>query len=86
VHQCLAPLVNDCIEIPRELYTSQYTDDLCIDNMFVDSLVFFTAVSKEIKFSKFLTVRTLRNKILIFKRMINFQKVKRNHFKLKHKT
>jgi len=83
VHQCLAPLVN---EIPRELFASQYTDDLCIDNMFVDSLVFFTAVSKEIKFSKFLTVRTLRNKILIFKRMINFQKVKMNHFKLKHNT
>ena len=48
--QIPAPIVNDVIEIPRELIASQYNVDLCIDTMFVNSLAFLTTVSKAIKF------------------------------------
>jgi len=50
VHQSPAPIVNDVIEIPRELIASQYNVNLCIDTMFVNSLSFLTTVSKAIKF------------------------------------
>jgi len=50
VHQSPAPVVNDVIEIPRELIPSQYNVDLFIDTMFVNSLEFFTRVSKPMKF------------------------------------
>jgi len=48
--QIPAPIVNDVIEIPRELIASQYNVDLCIDTMFVNSLAFLTTVSIAIKF------------------------------------
>jgi len=47
VCQSPAPVVNDVIEIPRELIASQYNVDLFIDTMFVNSPAFLSTVSKQ---------------------------------------
>jgi len=49
VCQSPAPIVNEVIEIPRELIASQYNVDLCIDSMFENSLELLNTVSKAIK-------------------------------------
>ena len=41
-HQSTAPVVNEFIEIPREVIASQYNIDLCIDTMFLNVLALLT--------------------------------------------
>jgi hypothetical protein len=42
------PVVNDVVEIPRELIEAQHGVDLCFDIMFVNGLPFLTTISKRI--------------------------------------
>jgi hypothetical protein len=44
------PVVQDCINIPRELITSQYAITLCLDGMKVNGLTFLTMISKNIMY------------------------------------
>ena len=44
------PVVNDIIEIPKELIAAQQHVDLCIDTIFINSMPFLATVSKNIKY------------------------------------
>ena len=44
------PVVEDRIEIPRELITSQYSVTLCLDGMKVNDLTFLTTISKNLMY------------------------------------
>ena len=45
-----AQVVNDNIEVPRELIASQYAIILCVDIMYVNGLTFLTTISKNLKY------------------------------------
>jgi len=61
VPQSPAPIVNDVIEITRELILSQRHYDLCIDNMLMNSLAFLTTVSKDQSSSVLATIFQVEN-------------------------
>ena len=44
------PVVNDIVEIPKELVAAQHDVDLCIDTLFVNEMPFLTSISKNIKY------------------------------------
>ena len=43
-------VVNDTIDIPKELITKNYYIDLCIDIIYVNGLAFLSSIDKQIKF------------------------------------
>ena len=45
-----APVVNDYVEIPKELIATQREVTLCMDSMKVNGIVFLTAVSKNLQY------------------------------------
>ena len=44
------PIVNDVVDIPRELLTSQQNVELCIDTMFINSVPFLATISKHLMY------------------------------------
>jgi hypothetical protein len=44
------PVIEDRIEIPRELITAQYSVTLCIDGMKVNDISFLTTISKNLMY------------------------------------
>jgi hypothetical protein len=44
------PVIEDCIEIPRELITAQYSVTLCLDDMKVNDISFLTTISKNLMY------------------------------------
>ena len=49
-HRTPVPVIEDHIEIPRELVTTQYSITLCLDGMKVNDLSFLTSISKNIMY------------------------------------
>lgn len=45
-----AKLIDDSIEIPKELYMQNQFVDLCVDVMYVNSVLFLTSIDKTIRF------------------------------------
>ena len=43
-------VVNDTIDIPKELITKNYYIDLCIDIIYVNGLAFLSSIDKQIKY------------------------------------
>ncbi len=56
-----APVVNDCIEVPKSLWMKHQGVELCADLMFVQGVIFLVTVSKHIKF---VTVRCIPSKTI----------------------
>jgi hypothetical protein len=44
------PVIEDHIEIPRELITAQYSVTLCLDGMKVNDISFLTTISKNLMY------------------------------------
>jgi hypothetical protein len=44
------PIIEDCIEIPRELITTQYSVTLCLNGMKVNDISFLTTISKNLMY------------------------------------
>jgi hypothetical protein len=49
-HHAPIPVIEDCIEIPRELITTQYSVTLCLDGMKVNNISFLTMISKNLMY------------------------------------
>jgi hypothetical protein len=49
-HRAPIPVIEDCIEIPRELITAQYSVTLCLDGMKVNDFSFLTTISKNLMY------------------------------------
>ena len=43
-------VVNDTIDIPKELITKNYYIDICIDIIYVNGLAFLSSIDKQIKY------------------------------------
>jgi hypothetical protein len=46
-HRPPIPIIEDRIEVPRELITTQYSVTLCLDGMKVNDISFLTTISKK---------------------------------------
>jgi hypothetical protein len=44
------PVIEDCIKIPRELITTQYSVTLCLNDMKVNHITFLTTISKNLMY------------------------------------
>ena len=49
-HRAPVTVINDCIKIPRELITTQYSITLCLDGIKVNDTSFLTTISKNIMY------------------------------------
>jgi hypothetical protein len=54
------PVINDIIEIPKELIAAQNEVDLCIDTLFINSLPFLATVSKNMKYRTCYYVKSIQ--------------------------
>ena len=67
-----AQVVNDNIEVPRELIASQYAITLCVDIVYVNGLQFLTTISKNLKYrtAQYIPSRSSKDYIKVIREVI----------------